>query len=105
MTDQNLIDEYFSKNKKPFLNNFYKLQRINENILIKNKLPLGGKWSLDEENRKKLPKNIKIPPLPTVKKDINIEEIKLLVDKKFKAILVCKCFFLPTNRKLALTMA
>ena len=103
MTDQNLINEYFSKNKKPFLNNFYKLQRINENILIENKLPIGGKWSLDEENRKKLPKNIKIPPLPNAKNDINVEETKLLVDKKFKGHPGnINGFFLPTNRKLAL---
>ena len=103
MTDQNLIDEYFSKDKKPFLNNFYKLQRINENILIKNKLPIGGKWSLDEENRKKLPKNIIIPSLPTVNKDINVEEIKVLVEKKFKDHPgSVNNFFLPTTRKLAL---
>ena len=26
-------------------------------------LPKGGKWSFDSENRKKIPKNIKIPSL------------------------------------------
>ena len=47
MSDRVLLNEYFEKNKKPFLNNFYKLQRINQNILIKNNLPSGGKWSFD----------------------------------------------------------
>ena len=57
----------------------------------------------DEENRKKLPKNIIIPSLPTVNKDINVEEIKVLVEKKFKDHPgSVNNFFLPTTRKLAL---
>ena len=41
MSDRVLLKEYFEKNKKPFLNNFYKLQRINQNILIKNNRSYG----------------------------------------------------------------
>ena len=26
--------------------------------------PIGGKWSFDEENRKKIPKNIQLPEKP-----------------------------------------
>ena len=103
MTDKNLINEYFLNGKKPFLNNFYKMQRINENILIKNKLPIGGKWSLDEENRKKLPKDTNIPALPIFKQDKNIQEIKTLVQEKFKDHPGnINNFYLPTTRKLAL---
>ena len=48
--------------------NFYKSIRKKLNLLdIENK-PLGGKWSFDEENRKKLPKNIEIPQMPRPKK-------------------------------------
>ena len=32
-----------------------------------NYLPEGGKWSFDEENRKKLPKSIEIPALLKLK--------------------------------------
>ena len=28
--------------------------------------PLGGKWSYDEDNRKKIPKNIDIPKIPSI---------------------------------------
>ena len=103
MSDRKLISNYFSNNKKPFLNNFYKLQRINEDILIKDKKPIGGKWSLDEENRKKLPKGINIPSLLNIKQNARTEEIKLLVNEKFKKHPGdVKNFYLPTDRKTSL---
>ncbi len=47
--------EYLQTNKKPFMANFYKIQRMKFNILMKSKNePLGGKWSFDEDNRNKL---------------------------------------------------
>ena len=103
MSNRKLISDYFSDNKKPFLSNFYKLQRINENILIKDTSPVGGKWSLDEENRKKLPKNIKIPSLLKIKHNTRTEEIKILVNEKFnKHPGDIHNFYLPTDRKTAL---
>lgn len=45
-----------------FQTDFYKYQRQSRNILMENKKdPLGGKWTYDDENRLKYPKN-KIPP-------------------------------------------
>ena len=42
--------------------NFYKKQRVDHNILVdSNNKPVGGKWSFDDENRKKLPKEIDLP--------------------------------------------
>jgi deoxyribodipyrimidine photolyase-related protein len=41
--------------------NFYKWQRKRLDILIEDDKPVDGKWTFDEENRKKLPKNLKIP--------------------------------------------
>ena len=42
--------------------NFYKKQRKRYNILLdSNDQPTGGKWSFDDQNRKKLPKNISLP--------------------------------------------
>ena len=46
------------------LANFYKVGRKKFNILVDQDLePVGGKWSFDEENRKKIPDKIKIPRL------------------------------------------
>ena len=103
MSDRALLKEYFEKNKKPFLNNFYKLQRINQNILIKNNLPTGGKWSFDEDNRKKLPKNIEIPPIKLPSENKNIKDVKILIDEKFKKHPGnISGFLIPTNRETAL---
>ena len=103
MSDRILLKEYFAKNKKPFLNNFYKLQRINQNILIKNNLPTGGKWSFDEDNRKKLPKNIQIPPIKLPSENKNIKDVKILIDEKFKKHPGnISGFLIPTNRETAL---
>ena len=103
MSDRALLKEYFEKNKKPFLINFYKLQRINQNILIKYNLPTGGKWSFDEDNRKKLPKNIQIPPIKLPSENKNIKDVKILIDEKFKKHPGnISGFLIPTNRETAL---
>jgi len=53
--------ERFVKSKR-FMANFYKQLRQDKNILVDaDKKPVGGKWSFDEDNRKKLPKNIELP--------------------------------------------
>ncbi|MBS1934951.1 MAG: cryptochrome/photolyase family protein [Bacteroidetes bacterium] len=57
------VEKYFSGKKKYFQTDFYKQERIRKKILIDNSgIPSGGKWSFDEENRKKYPKD-KTPPL------------------------------------------
>jgi deoxyribodipyrimidine photolyase-related protein len=58
-----LASKYAAK-KKLFQADFYKQQRIQREILLEgNQLPLGGKWSFDEENRSKFPKNGNVPKL------------------------------------------
>ena len=56
------FENYLSKTKRPFMANFYKERRQKFNILLKKDgNPEGGKWSFDEDNRKKLPTNIIVP--------------------------------------------
>ncbi len=55
------INNYFSTKKKMFQTDFYKHQRIKQNILMDNQKPLEGKWTFDDENRLKYPKE-KNPP-------------------------------------------
>ena len=44
---------------------FYQKMRIKLSILIdENTKPIGGKWSFDEENRKKIPRDIIVPETP-----------------------------------------
>jgi deoxyribodipyrimidine photolyase-related protein len=54
---------YFSNKKRMFQTDFYKHQRKKLNILMDSQqTPVGGKWTFDDENRLKYPKN-KTPPI------------------------------------------
>ena len=88
------IDEFLVKTKKTDSSNrynhlgFYKWQRRRLNILMdSDDKPCGGQWSFDEDNRKKLPKNIEIPKIFPLKfpGSINniINEAKEYVISKF----------------------
>lgn len=59
------ITPYFSKTKKPFMKNFYEWQRKRLGILMeKNLTPVGGRYSFDTENRKRLPRDYQEPIIP-----------------------------------------
>ena len=56
------IDAYFKDKKRLFQTDFYKNQRVKRNILMdSSQQPIGGKWTYDDENRLKYPKD-KLPP-------------------------------------------
>ena len=77
--------KYLSKSKKPFMAVFYKDTRRELDILIKKDgTPEGGKWSFDEDNRNKLPKNISIPKFPKIKETSHTKKLKLIIEKHFK---------------------
>jgi len=86
-----LTNEEIHENKKLFYKNgkyhndlFYKFMRIKLNILInKKEKPEGGKWSFDSENRKSLPKNIKIPDLSKINKNKYMTEAIDYINKNF----------------------
>jgi deoxyribodipyrimidine photolyase-related protein len=60
---------YLVKSKKPFMATFYKEVRKKSGILMgADGNPIGGKWSFDEDNRNKLPKDISIPKFPKLTK-------------------------------------
>ena len=75
---------YLSKTKKPFMANFYKIARAKTDILMDNNKPKGGKWSFDEDNRKKLPKDIKIPEMITALETKHTKVLKQQIDNIFK---------------------
>jgi deoxyribodipyrimidine photolyase-related protein len=63
---------------------FYQWQRKRLGILLEpNQKPTGGKWSFDSENRKKLPKDIAIPPLPNFKRNDHVTEAISYIEKNF----------------------
>ena len=79
------FNDYLSKNKRPFMATFYKSTRQKLNILMKKDgNPEGGKWSFDEDNRKKLPKNTKVPKFPTINETKHTKNLKPIIEKMFK---------------------
>ena len=75
----------YASNKKSLSHaNFYKSIRKKLNILIdENQMPVGGKWSFDEENRKKIPKNIQLPEEFKKSKSKYIKEISTFIINNF----------------------
>jgi len=63
--------------------NYYKKARKEMDILIENQKPVGGKWSFDDENRKKLPKGYIIPKLPVIKERGDSDEISSFINTEF----------------------
>ncbi len=92
---------YLSKYKKPFMANFYKIIREKLNILMdKNGKPKGNRWSFDEENRKKLPKDLKLPSISKFEDSKHTNNLKKFIDLNFKNHPGnTKNFWFPTTRQ------
>ena len=104
LTSRNQFRDDISDIKKPKMSSFYIKQRERMNILLTNSgKPIGGKWSFDKENRKKVPKNIEIPKIIKIQETKNTKILKEKVNDKFKNhIGDVDDFWLPTSRKDAL---
>jgi deoxyribodipyrimidine photolyase-related protein len=78
------FEEHINDSKKILMANFYKKTRRKLNILIsEDGKPEGGKWSFDSENRKKIPKEILIPPLPKIRQTQHTKDLKPIIEKIF----------------------
>ena len=94
--------EYLGTVKKPFMKTFYEKNRRKFNILMENDgNPVGGKFSYDSDNRKKIPKKFKVitNPIKNVTSE-NIKDVVKLVDKYFSDHPGSTSnFWLPVTRK------
>lgn len=62
LTPNTIFDQMAADRRKWFFTDFYVAQRKRLGILLESgDRPVGGKWSFDVDNRKKLPKDIEIP--------------------------------------------
>lgn len=62
VTPPDWAESFFADGKKPLMASFYEAQRKRMGILLgPDAKPVGGRWSFDEDNRKKLPRNIELP--------------------------------------------
>lgn len=79
------LHSFFNDDKKSFLQaDFYKKQREKRDILLTTAgEPRGGKWSFDQENRKKYPRDQKPPQIPAPAPNAAWQEAVAYIDKHF----------------------
>ncbi|MDZ4725272.1 MAG: cryptochrome/photolyase family protein [Leptospira sp.] len=101
LTTRSEFNAYLATSSKPFMKTFYQYQRKKLKILIDEKnLPIGGKWSYDLENRKKIPKTYFPPSIPQIEITNVDKEVFDLVEYHFPSHPgKVECFWLPTTRK------
>ena len=105
LTKINEFEEMCTQRKSPKykMTDFYINQRKKLDILMKDNKPIGGKWTFDGENRKKIPQNTTPPPLLQFKKTNHTKDVTKLVDEVFKKHYgETKYFNYPTTREQAL---
>jgi len=80
-----LNQEWRDSRKRWFMADFYQWQRKRLGILIENEKPVGGKWSFDEDNRRRLPKKelTALPALAPVKQTVEIKEAIRSIENDF----------------------
>lgn len=78
------ISAYFKNRQRFFQTDFYIQQRKERKILLDTQgKPTGGKWSFDQENRLRFPKNSKPPVLPGIPDNPFLKEARNYVQQLF----------------------
>ena len=84
LTSRAAFEEYRESHKRLFMADFYRWQRKRLNVMVDlDGNPTGGQWSYDEENRKKLPKDLEPPPLPKASWTEHTHDVVELVAAEF----------------------
>lgn len=63
LTPASELESLLPANKSLRMHSFYIKQRQRLGILLDGEGPVGGKWSFDADNRKRLPKKMELPPI------------------------------------------
>jgi deoxyribodipyrimidine photolyase-related protein len=101
LTSRPMFKAYLDSGQKPFMKNFYQAQRQRLKILV-NKVgePDGDRWSFDEDNRLKLPKDLHPPSPPTPQSSPHLIEVSTMIDREFSDHPGrSDDFWLPTDRR------
>jgi deoxyribodipyrimidine photolyase-related protein len=97
LSDQD-VRSYFGEAHEHLFADFYQWQRERFNILINaHYKPLGGKWSFDAENRKKLPEEHELPSFEVFGSNDYVAEATSWVEQNFPNNPGGTDFIWPTN--------
>lgn len=96
------LKTFFGQKEHYSMAQFYSYQRKSRDILMNGQSPIGGKYSFDNENRKKLPKGLSVPPTFLPRKNPHTDEVVAEVEGEFPdAIGSAAPFLYPTNHEEA----
>lgn len=102
LTTREELGTFFRGKKQWLMESFYRQMRKKHGVLMEGSEPTGGQWNFDHDNRKKMPKDLKIPPPKAFPK--KVEELKKLLDDqgvKTFGNLDIKKFIWPVSEKEA----
>ena len=106
LSDLEWIYRVFEEKERYYFTDFYIQQRKRLGILLSEEprdssqsRPLGGKWSYDAENRKKLPKNAKLPSNSFIsfEDDYTREARSYVLENYPESVGSAEQFYYPTN--------
>ncbi len=84
LTPRRQYESFLYKRKRYHMADFYTWQRKRLGLLLEDdETPLGGKWSYDTENRKKLPRGHRPPEIGTIPNTKYVDEAKRYVNEHF----------------------
>lgn len=102
INQKEINDQYRDGKKRWFMADYYKFQRRRLNVLMEGDEPVGGRWSFDADNRKKVPKTLlaEIPTLPVRRPDDIEESARDYIEKNFSTNPgSIETLFYPTSHK------
>ena len=92
------LENFFAEKEHYSMAQFYAYQRKSRNVLMKGQSPVGGKYSFDTENRKKIPKGFPVPHTFFPPKDSDTEKVIAEIEREFpEAIGEAAPFLYPTT--------
>lgn len=102
-TPRIVFEKFVDRREKLLFKEFYTFQRKRLRVLLTEKGgPVGGKWSYDAENRKKLPRNLPIPSVEWPQPTKEVEAARDYIIQKFpEAIGDITNFCYPTTHEQA----
>ena len=103
LTGRDEFRQFAAGRKRLLMADYYRQQRIDSGVLVdRDDKPVGGKWSFDTENRKKLPRNVTPPPPGPAAETQHVSAVKALVRKHFSGHPgSAEDFWWPTTREQA----
>jgi len=105
LTPIDVMQHWAEERKHYRFTDFYMQQRKRLGLLLDAKgKPMGGKWTFDTENRKRLPKGVLVPQLKTQNECPSVAEAKRYVAKEFpKSLGQADDFCYPVTHEEAAT--